>query len=160
MIYTRFLFCLLFLIAGCAQPLTRPGSLAPAPQGAGGVRAEVYYDYLAAQSYVSEKQFDKAIEAYEKALKIDPQSPILLTELAVIYLRQGKIDPALKLAEQSIQSAPDYAPAYLLLGQLYAARGANRAGCRRVQASHRDQPLRRRCLSAAGRTLCPGKTFR
>ncbi|MGO9691494.1 MAG: hypothetical protein ACLP2X_23575, partial [Syntrophobacteraceae bacterium] len=61
MIYTRFLFCLLFLIAGCTQPLPRPGLLAPASQGAGGVRAEVYYDYLTAQSYVSEKQFDKAI---------------------------------------------------------------------------------------------------
>ena len=66
MIYTRFLFCLLFLIAGCTQPLPRPGLLAPAPQGAVGLRAEVYYDYLAAQSYVSEKQFDKAIELTKK----------------------------------------------------------------------------------------------
>ncbi len=123
MIYMRLLFCLLFVISGCTQSLTQPSPLGPAPPSVKSDRAQVYYEYMIAQSYVNEKQFDKAIEAYEKALQIDPQSPVLLTELALIYLRQGNIDSALKLAEQSILSAPDYAPSYLLLGQLYASTG-------------------------------------
>ena len=159
MIYSRLLFCILFLVSGCTQHLTRPGVPGPPSQGAGGLLADVYYDYLSAQRYVSEKQFDKAIEAYERALKIDPRSPILLTELAVIYLRQGKIDVALKLAEQSIESSPDYSPSYLLLGQLYASKGQIGPAVDAYKRVIDVEPHRGGRLSVAGCLVCPGKTF-
>ena len=83
--------------------MTRPNvhaTASPADLAHAELRGEAYFNYLLAQQYLNDKQIDKAIEAYNNALKVDPQSPMLLTELAALYLRQGNLDSALKLTEQ------------------------------------------------------------
>ncbi len=122
---TRLIVCLLCvaLISGCSQSLLCPVAKAPVAPAPLDVRAEAYYEYLAAQQYVNEKKYDKAIEAYGKALRIDPCSPVLQTELAVLYLHQNRLDPALELLEQAIRTSPDRPKPYLLLGQVYVRKG-------------------------------------
>lgn len=125
-------YCLIPLcifIISCSQTGVQSRTSSPTPKAPSrtesGVRADVYYDYLSAQFYLAEKQIDKAVEAYTSALKKDPTSPILLTELATLNIRQGNIDTALRLAEEATTYDPGYEPAHMLLGQLYAGLGRN-----------------------------------
>ena len=124
-----FLFSVLLIVGGCARLVIPEKLLKPmAPQSSrpeSSAQADSYYDYLAAQYYVRTNQIDQATEAYNKALKKDPHSAVLLTELAALYVRQGKIEAALKLTEEAVTYNPDYEQAYMMLGQLYAGSGQN-----------------------------------
>ncbi len=121
--------CLLLAVNGCAQ-LTTPGGwlqpkAPPRPPVDSQAEADAYYDYLLGQQYLRTNQIDPAVEAYSRALQKDPHSAVLLTELAALYVRQGKIDAALKVTEDAVTYNPGYDHAYMMLGQLYAGSGQN-----------------------------------
>ena len=67
------LLCLLLITSSCATAENPPVKLniatPPMP------RAEVYYEYLLAQHYLRVNQIEQAIEAYTRALQLDPDSP-------------------------------------------------------------------------------------
>lgn len=78
-----------------------------------------YYHYsLGVRSYI-EGNLDGAIEEYEKALGLDPESPYLKTEIATLYLRKKKTEEALSLLKSSLVHNPDYVDTHLLLGGIY-----------------------------------------
>jgi len=118
------------ILSGCAvsgersYPVPTWSPLMPAPREL--PRADSYYDYLVAQIELRANQIDPAVDAYSNALKKEPRNPLIMTELATLYVRQGKIDAALKLAEEAAAYDTQYEPAYMLLGQLYAGLGQNR----------------------------------
>lgn len=88
-------------------------------------KSPAYAAYLLAQYHLRVNEPEQAIKAYHQALEYDPNDPTILTDLAVLYVRQGKVHEALRLAEKAAEVAPAYENAFILLGRLYAGTGNN-----------------------------------
>src|SRR4030042_182783 len=80
---------------------------------------DAYYQYIL--GYIAEKEgkWEDAFEYYNAALKMDPSSSYLKTQISYMLLRTGKVTEAISLTEESIKTEPDYIPALMLLGELY-----------------------------------------
>jgi tetratricopeptide (TPR) repeat protein len=62
----------------------------------------------------------EAIQNYEEALKMDPNSPKAMMYKSRVYILINNYNEAITLLNQAIQSDPAYAPAYNELAELYA----------------------------------------
>lgn len=68
--------------------------------------------------YHDEGQYDKAIKAYKKALKIDSKSPLINAEIALSYFTKGDYKKAIKHCDVVIKHNKDY------LMQAYMTKGS------------------------------------
>jgi cytochrome c-type biogenesis protein CcmH/NrfG len=66
--------------------------------------------------YFDTGQYDKSIQAYDKALKIDPKNAEITTDMAVAYRRLGKTDESVKLFRKAIEMDPNQTLAMFNLG--------------------------------------------
>jgi TonB family protein len=74
-----------------------------------------------AYALVLRNRLDSAAVASNKALEIDPNNIEALYTLAIIDLRRGARDEAIKRADSIIALKPDFAAAYLLKSQAYVS---------------------------------------
>jgi tetratricopeptide (TPR) repeat protein len=79
-------------------------------------------DLTGYQLYKAQK-YDEAIPYFEKYLKVNPRSEEVLNFLAFSYLNKGDYESALKFANQSLVSHPEYFGAYYTKGQAYLNKG-------------------------------------
>ncbi len=70
--------------------------------------------------YFDSQQRQKAVEAYGKALKLEPNNPDVLTDQGVMYRELGSFDKALANFEKAGAINPKHLPSLLDLGVLYA----------------------------------------
>ena len=63
------------------------------------------------------------VNAYEKAVELNPDAAGALVNLGTIYYRMGKLEKAEKLYSRAVKSDPEYALAEFNLGNLYEERG-------------------------------------
>ncbi|HMK66794.1 MAG TPA: tetratricopeptide repeat protein, partial [Thermodesulfobacteriota bacterium] len=56
--------------------------------------------------YFDSNNYDKAINAYNKSLKLKPDNPDVLTDLGVMYQRMGNPDSAIKSFDKAIEINP------------------------------------------------------
>ena len=159
------MYTVLLLVTGCAsmsgQTSQTPGAkqdlyqtLAPKVSYR---EADTYYAYLLAQQYLRTNKIDKAIEAFGEALKQEPESPFLLTELATLYLRQGNTDKATELAQQAASASPFYEPAHMLLGGLYAGLGQGNKAIEIYQEVIANNPQNDKAYLLLGTLLAGGQ---
>ncbi len=66
--------------------------------------------------YFDMGQYDKSIQIYDKALKIDPKNAEITTDMAVAYRRLGKTDESVKLFRKAIEMDPNQTLAMFNLG--------------------------------------------
>src|SRR5438034_7664928 len=66
----------------------RPGETPATPGTSDADKAEAYKDQ--GNTYYDVGQFDKAVEAYQTALKYAPKDPVLYNNLGAAYFSQGK----------------------------------------------------------------------
>lgn len=66
---------------------------------------------------------EKAVECYDKAIKIDPSSAIYFSNRAAAYSMMGEHFKALEDAKQSCKLNPSYSKAYNRLGKAHLALG-------------------------------------
>jgi Tfp pilus assembly protein PilF len=57
--------------------------------------------------YIQAKDYDKAAEYYEKALKINPDNPYALLNMGFIYEKQNDNQRAIEMYERLISLDPD-----------------------------------------------------
>jgi tetratricopeptide (TPR) repeat protein len=69
------------------------------------------------------KQWDKAIEEYQKALELKPDWAIVHFRLAKDYYKEGRIDDAIAHWEQTTRYDPQFYKAYDLLAVAYRRQG-------------------------------------
>ena len=81
---------------------------------------ESYLHYILAVEAQQEYNWEDALKHLKNALKEDPGSAYLKTEMSQIYLRMDRREDAVKTAEEVIDKKPDYEPALSLLARLYA----------------------------------------
>lgn len=72
-----------------------------------------------ADFYIKLKKMDKFGEMMEKAIKLDPNNPVLFYNLGIINGdRKGKEEEAIKYFKKAIELKPDYADAYISVYRL------------------------------------------
>ncbi|HZW73305.1 MAG TPA: tetratricopeptide repeat protein, partial [Caldimonas sp.] len=84
-------------------------------------RAEAYYDFAAAQLQVQAGRFKEAIPLLQEAIKRDPNSAFLWTQLAQWLIRADQPAEALSAAQKAVQLAPDDPGPHLTLAELLRA---------------------------------------
>ena len=103
--------------------------------------------------------FPQATAEVEKAMVLDPLSPVMPTQLAAFEFQQRNYSEAIARLERVVQAQPDFARAHFILAQAYAKAGRYDralAEADRASALGGDGPEMRAlvgCISAAsGRT--------
>ena len=76
------------------------------------------YD-LEGRSYAREKNYEAAIDAYKKALEVNPNYHIAYDNLGNAYLGKGSYDNALVAYRKALEIKPNYELAHVSLGRLY-----------------------------------------
>ncbi|MBI5044093.1 MAG: tetratricopeptide repeat protein [Nitrospirae bacterium] len=80
---------------------------------------DAYYHFILGYKLEFE-DVNAAIREYKTALEFDKDSPTLLTRLSALLARKGQLEEASAYAERAVQVDPEYFPALLLLGEIYA----------------------------------------
>ena len=102
--------------------------------------------YYLGRVHAGARQLDKAERYYLEALKLSPQSELILTDLAVTYEAQGKSQKAIELYERILAANPESVVVRRRLGAIYV--GQKRFE-RRAEAVPRDRADRRRSARRA-----------
>jgi tetratricopeptide (TPR) repeat protein len=76
-----------------------------------------------ANDYFAADQYDKAEKEYREALRLAPDDPTALRQLAIIYFDQGQIVQAYPLLKKSAELQPDDPETQFKLGQISLASG-------------------------------------
>lgn len=66
---------------------------------------------------------DQVLEAYQKAVDLNPHAAGALVNLGTLYFRMGKLTKAERLYRRAVDSDPEYALAEFNLGNLYDEQG-------------------------------------
>lgn len=78
---------------------------------------------LLAINYLQQKQVDKAIPIFSRALELNPANTEIRTNYGMALLLQDKYDDALKLLDESLRQNPNQAEAYDAIGLIYLEQG-------------------------------------
>jgi len=121
------LLAALALSLGCASFGSRPRIELPPPD------APAELDFLVGQEFEMDGQFAQAREAYERALRKDPQAVFLLKRLAELSAREERLTDALVYAERAFELEPNDEGLRLFLGSLYRIRREPESAARVLQ---------------------------
>ncbi|MCD6490414.1 MAG: tetratricopeptide repeat protein [Thermodesulfobacterium sp.] len=75
--------------------------------------------FLEGAKILTLKQFDEALEIFNKVLELDPNHTKALEARAVIYMQKGEIELAQNDLEKAIEIESENARLYFRLGQVY-----------------------------------------
>jgi len=82
-------------------------------------RTEAYYHFSKARMLDDGGQAAQAIEEYKKALDLDPNNSLILSEMAESYLRNNRLREAVDVAQKAIQGDRDNIEAHKILSTVY-----------------------------------------
>jgi len=69
------------------------------------------------------KDYDRAVELFNRVIKIDPENPGAYTSRGVAYIQWGRIESAIESWEQAVKLSPDAGKTYYYLGLAYLSKG-------------------------------------
>jgi len=142
---------LVAIVAGslcAAEPQAKKNTPAP-PTPEASNRGQAYYHYSLAHLYVELAQaynrqdyLTKAVEQYKLAMKFDPNSAMLNSELAELYFQTGRTSDAMDELEEVIKRNPENTDARRLLGRIYV-RSMGEPGQGNAQRRSQSETLKR-----------------
>ena len=83
----------------------------------GNVNAAFYY--YREQAAMQARQYQRALDDLAKAIELDPDELLYRAELAVVNIRVGRSEEAIRILQEALKIEPEYAEAYRLMGQAY-----------------------------------------
>ena len=78
--------------------------------------------------YLKQKEYHKAIEQYQQALRLSPHEAIIHAALGWAYYNIGMIDAAIAAGEEVMRLEPDHPDVPKLMELLYQERERRRRG--------------------------------
>lgn len=85
--------------------------------------------YYREQACLYGKQYQRALDDINQAILLSPGDAAYRAELAVINLRVGRYEEAIKAVNETLAIAPDYAEAYRLMGIAQVQLKKNKEAC-------------------------------
>jgi len=73
--------------------------------------------------YIETGQYDKALEATQKGIDLDPKFGGAYYNLSIIYQKMGDLNQAIAMAKKSLEIDPEMGMAYYSLGGIYFENG-------------------------------------
>jgi tetratricopeptide (TPR) repeat protein len=116
-----------------------PGERAPAPRAARQREAEAWFD-KGLELEQTGAPLPEIIEAYERALELDPHSAGALVNLGTIHYHLRKWDEAERCYRRALEVDEDYALAHFNLGNLFDETGNRPRALSHYQAALRANP--------------------
>lgn len=89
---------------------------------------DLFY-YYREQAAFKARQFQRALDDIAKAIEMNPKEVLYQAELAVINMRVGRVDEAIKVLQGTIAMEPKYAEAYRLMGLCFIQQKKNKEAC-------------------------------
>lgn len=89
---------------------------------------DVFY-YYREQAALKARQFQRALDDLAKAIELNPKEVTYRAELAVVNIRVGRNEEALKVLQEALAIDPNYAEAYRLMGITYLQMKNNKEAC-------------------------------
>lgn len=83
----------------------------------GNVNAAFYY--YREQAAMQARQYQRALDDLTKAIELAPDELLYRAELAVVNIRVGRSEEAIRILQEALKIEPEYAEAYRLMGQAY-----------------------------------------
>lgn len=81
---------------------------------------KTYLDYfILGNTYHEQKEYDKAIEAYQKAIILNPNDDAAYNNIGNVYSQKGEYDKAIKAYQKSIELNPNDNVVYTNMGIAY-----------------------------------------
>lgn len=112
-----------------------------------------YQHYLKALLHTNQGQYSEAMQEYEAALDLDPQSSTMYQQAAQLALEMGDASRAFTLAKRFSDLSPENPEAYLLLGQVNWAKGDSDAARKAFEKALELKPGYSEALFALGNLL-------
>jgi Tfp pilus assembly protein PilF len=116
-IYTYF-FLFVFILSGCGIFVKKKPSMTKEEME---IVAENYVS--TGTDYFAQKEFDKAIEEWKKALEYIPEDAEVHNFLGIAYHRVGHLDSSISEYKKAVQLDPDYHQALNNTGYIYFLKG-------------------------------------
>ncbi|WP_291530187.1 tetratricopeptide repeat protein [Bacteroides sp. UBA939] len=89
---------------------------------------DVFY-YYREQAALQAKQYQRALDDMLKAIEINPKDLTYRSELAVVNIRVGRNEEAIKVLKDALAIDPDYGEAYRLIGIAQLQLKQNKEAC-------------------------------
>jgi cytochrome c-type biogenesis protein CcmH/NrfG len=78
----------------------------------------LFFNELAV-AYRNRDRLDNAIQAYQKALSLDPENPVVMKNLADAFYLKKEYSRTVEMAQKAIRSNPRFHQAHFTLGMAY-----------------------------------------
>ncbi|HBL16318.1 MAG: hypothetical protein A2X36_11840 [Elusimicrobia bacterium GWA2_69_24] len=112
-----------------------------------------YQHYLKALLLSNQGEYKEALQEFEAALKLDPQSAFLCQQAAELALSVGQTDRALDLVTHLLELSPGSADAWHLAGNIRWARGEAAEAQKAFEKALELQPGHQTAMFALGNLL-------
>ena len=93
----------------------------------GNVNAAFYY--YREQAAIQARQYQRALDDLAKAIELAPNELLYRAELAVVNIRVGRSEEAIRVLQEALKIEPKYAEAYRLMGQAHIQLGKKDEAC-------------------------------
>jgi tetratricopeptide (TPR) repeat protein len=113
--------CVIVAPAPVVVAAGRPPAQASPAQTATDTEAEAYYEFLRGRTLEGNGEIEEAIQAYQRAIQLDPKSSEIRAELAGLYARENRAKEAVAAAEDALRIDGANTEANRILGTIYAA---------------------------------------
>ncbi len=90
--------------------------------------------------FLQQHQWERAVEAFEKALEVDPDQPVASANLALLYYQLGRQAEAVAQCERNIRLRSNLAISYGILGQVREQQGNLAAAQAAYEESLKSDP--------------------
>lgn len=86
--------------------------------------------------HFSNQEYEKAIEYFNEAIKLDPKSDTAYNALAEALNKSGKLDDAIEAAKKMVEISPNDPFSHTALSRLYVQKGLIEDAEREMAISH------------------------
>jgi tetratricopeptide (TPR) repeat protein len=106
--------------------------------------------------YAKEKQYDKAVDAFKQAIKLNPNLPTAYYGLGIAYASMGRVTDALNPLTTSVRLDPNNPLAHLNLGRVLASHRRFADGLAEMNEAKRLSPTNANVYNEIGNLLLDG----
>jgi len=135
----------------CRTRTPAPPQAARPPAGADPV-AGAYAEFVLSRQLEDKGDVDGAVEALQRARKLDPKSADIPAEIAALYARQSRVRESIEAANAALAIAPGHGEANRVMGSVYAGLaerdpdgvppGSGRGTYRQLALEHLERSLK------------------